>query len=114
MKNELAIELAPFSVADGVSINELLQASERLERDFLSKADGYLGRVLMQKDSGTWADIVFWQSGEHASKAMEAASTSETCRAYFECMAAVDHGDPAKGVTLYRSVMTYGSVLSDA
>lgn len=114
MKNELAIELAPFSVADGVSINELLQASERLERDFLSKADGYLGRVLMQKDSGTWADIVFWQSGEHASKAMEAASTSETCRAYFECMAAEDHGDPAKGVTLYRSVMTYGSVLSDA
>jgi hypothetical protein len=45
---------------------------------------------------------------------MEAAATSKTCRAYFECMAAEDHGDPAKGVTLYRSVRTYGSVLPDA
>jgi len=114
MKNELAIELAPFTVADGVSISRLLEASERLEHDFLSRAEGYLGRVLVQKDSSTWADIVFWRSGEDASRAMEAAAASETCRTYFECMAAEDHGDPAKGVTLYRSVMTYGSVLPDA
>lgn len=114
MKNGFAIELAPFGVADGVSVGELLEASERLERDFLSKAEGYLGRVLVRKDSRTWADIVFWQSGEHAAKAMEAAATSETCRAYFKCMAAEDHDDPAKGVTLYRSVKTYGTVLADA
>lgn len=114
MQDALAIELAPFGVADGVSISELLEASERLERDFLSRAEGYLGRVLVQKDANAWADIVFWRSGEHASKAMEAAATSETCRAYFECMAAEDHGDPAKGVTLYRSVKTYGAVLPGA
>lgn len=114
MDNNLTIELAPFVVADGVGTNELLEASERLERNFLAKAEGYLGRVLVQKDSRTWADIVFWRSGEHASKAMEAAASSETCRAYFECMAAEDHGDPDKGVTLYRSVKTYGAVLPDA
>lgn len=114
MNNGMAIELAPFAVAKGVNASELIEASERLERDFLSKAEGYLGRVLVQKDSSTWADIVFWQSSEHASKAMEAAATSQACRAYFECMAAEDHGDPAMGVTLYRSVRTYGSVLPDA
>jgi hypothetical protein len=114
MKNELVIELAPFAVADGVSASDLLKASERLERDFLSRAEGYLGRVLVQKDSGTWADIVFWRSGEHASMAMEASAVSETCRAYFECMASEDHGDPAKGVTLYRSIKAYGSVLPEA
>lgn len=31
MKNEMAIELAPFGVADGVSVADLLEASERLE-----------------------------------------------------------------------------------
>lgn len=113
MKNELTIEIAPFAVADGVSIGKLLKASERLERDFLAKAEGYLGRVLVQKDSTTWADIVFWRSGEHAATAMKAAASSETCRAYFECMAAEDHADPANGVTLYRSVKTYGSVIAD-
>lgn len=114
MKNDLTIELAPFTVADGVGIDELLGASERLEREFLAKAEGYLGRVLVRKDATTWADIVFWRSGEHAAKAMEAAASSETCRAYFECMAAEDHADPAKGVTLYRSVKTYGTVITDA
>lgn len=114
MKSELVIELAPFAIADGVGAIELLEASERLERGFLSKAEGYLGRVLVQKDSSTWADIVFWQSAEHAAKAMEAAAASKACRAYFECMAAEDHGDPAKGVTLYRSVKAYGSMFPDA
>lgn len=110
MRNELAIELAPFTVANGVSSDRLLEASERLERDFLSKADGYLGRVLVQKDSSTWADLVFWRSAEHASKAMGAAASSEACRSYFECMAAEDHSDPAKGVTLYRCLKTYGAM----
>ncbi len=110
MKHELVIELAPFNVASGVTREALLEASERLERDFLSKADGYLGRVLVQKDSSTWADIVFWRSGEHAAKAMQAAASSEACRAYFECMAAEDHDEPAKGVTLYRSLKTYGAM----
>lgn len=112
MKNGVTIELAPFAIANGVNSDELLVASERLEREFLEYADGYIGRVLVQEDSGTWADIVFWQSSECASKAMEAAASDETCRAYFECMAAADHGDPAHGVTLYRSVKNYGTVLS--
>jgi hypothetical protein len=110
MKNELAVELAPFTVASEMSVDALLEASDRLERDFLSKADGYLGRVLVQKDSFTWADIVFWRSAEHASKAMETAASSEACRSYFECMVAEDHSDPAKGVTLYRSLKAYGAM----
>lgn len=111
MRNELAIELAPFTVAHGVNTDKLLDASERVERDFLSKADGYLGRVLVQKDSSTWADIVFWRSAGHATKAMGAAASSEACRTYFQCMAAEDHDDLAKGVTLYRSFRTYGTLV---
>jgi len=114
VKNVTAIEIAPFAVAEGVTISELLEASERLEREFLTQAAGYLGRVLVQKDSTTWADIVFWRSADDASKAMQAAASSETCRSYFECMAQEDHDDPSNGVTLYQSVKTYGAVLPAA
>jgi hypothetical protein len=114
MGNELAIELAPFKVAAGVNTAALLKASERLERDFLAKADGYLGRALVQKDANTWADIVFWRSAEDASKAMWDAASSEACRSYFSCMAEEDDRDPAKAVTVYRSLKTYGAMVLKA
>lgn len=108
MAQALTIEMAPFVLADGVTVEALLQASERLERDFLSGADGYIGRVLVKKDRETWADIVFWESHEHAMQAMKAASSSEACSSYFKCMAA-DHDEPGQGVVHFESVKTYGS-----
>jgi hypothetical protein len=110
VENELTIELAPFAVARGVDTQALLEASDRVERDFLAKADGYIGRVLVRKDETAWADIVFWKSAGQASQAMQRAATSDACRSYFECMAAADHGDPGAGVTLFRSLKTYGSI----
>jgi hypothetical protein len=107
---DLAIEVAPFSVANGVATEALLEASDRLERDFLSSADGYIGRVLVQKDATAWADIVFWRSARHAQEAMKAAASSEACRSYFECMKEADHQEPGEGVTLFRSRKMYGSI----
>jgi hypothetical protein len=114
MDNDIAIELAPFTVARGVNKDTLLEASERLEREFLSRAEGYLGRVLVQKDEASWADIVVWRSTEDASKAMWAAASSEACRGYFACMAEQDHVEPENGVTLYRSLKTYGAMALQA
>lgn len=108
MNHELAIELAPFKIASGIGREALLAASERLEREFLSRAEGYLGRVLVQKDAAAWADIVFWRSGAHAEKAMAEAASSKACHAYFTCMAGEEPGEPANGVTLYRSLKAYG------
>ena len=110
MNQALAIEMAPFTVASEVTTEALLEASDRLEQEFLSKADGYIGRVLVRKDAGTLADIVFWRSAEHAEKAMQAVASSAACRAYFACMAAVDHDEPGDGVTLFRSLKSYGSI----
>jgi hypothetical protein len=108
MDTELTIEMAPFSVASGITDSALLAASERLEREFLSKADGYMGRVLARQESGKWADIVFWKSDAHASKAMEAVASSDACRSYFECMKEADHSDPHNGVSLFHAVRAYG------
>jgi len=109
MNADLTIEMATFTMADGFTEEALLAASEKLEREFLSRTDGYMGRVLVRKDAGGWADIVFWQSEAHASKAMEAVASSAACRAYFECMKEADHDDPHNGVSLFRAVKTYGS-----
>jgi len=105
-----AIEMAPFTLATGVSEPALLAASDQLEREFLAKADGYLGRVLVRKDEHSWTDIVFWQSAAHATKAMEQAATSEACSIYFRCMAQADHDNPGEGVTLFQAVKQYGTI----
>jgi hypothetical protein len=114
MDNDIAIELAPFTVATGVNKDALLEASERVEREFLSRAEGYMGRVLVQKDAESWADIVIWRSHEDASKAMWAAASSDACRSYFACMAEQDHVEPENSVTLYRSLKTYGAMALQA
>lgn len=110
MTQSLAIEMAPFVLADGITVEALLEASERLERDFLSKADGYLGRLLLKQEGNAWADFVFWRCAEDAAKAMRMAPSNEACGSYFKCMAAANHDDPAQGVTLFRSVRAYGSM----
>lgn len=109
MTQSLVIEVAPFNLASGVPEATLLAASDRLEREFLSKADGYIGRMLVQKDKEAWADIVLWQSAAHAEKAMAVIASSEACGQYFKCMAAADHNDPDHGVTLFEMVRRYGS-----
>lgn len=110
MNQLLAIEVAPFVIADGVSVDALMEASDRLEQDFLSKAEGYIGRILVRKDTRAWADVVFWKSGEHAARAMAAVSSSAACRSYFECMKEADHDDPQDGVTLFQAFKSYGAV----
>ena len=109
MTQSLVIEVAPFNLANGVPVPSLLAASDRMEREFLSKAEGYIGRMLVQKDTEVWADIVLWQSAAHAEKAMEQVASSEACGLYFNCMAAVDHNDPGHGVTLFEMVRRYGA-----
>jgi len=110
MNSPIAIELAPFTLASGLSEAALLAASDRLEQEFLARAEGYLGRMLVRKDGRNWLDIVFWQSSAHAAKAMEQAAASEVCGAYFQCMAAADHDDPSQGVTMFETVKRYGAV----
>lgn len=109
MKTELIVEIAPFSIASGLTEAALIEASDRIEREFLSKADGYVGRLLIRKDNEEWADIVIWQSEAHASRAMQAVASSAACKSYFECMKQADHDEPQGGVSLFRAVKSYGA-----
>lgn len=108
MASIVAVELASFTLADGVSEAMLLDERERVKTDFLAKTDGYLGRMLVKKDRRTWADIVYWQSMAQAEKAMEHIASSEACRRYFTCMAAEDHNDPTHGATSCKTIRPSG------
>ncbi len=108
MAKSLAIEIAPFTLADGVDEAAMLAASERLEAEFLRPAAGYLGRALSRLGDGRWADIVLWRSAEDAAAVMPQVSASEACSAYFGCMVGADPTDPSHGVSIFQAVRTYG------
>ncbi|MBX3132860.1 MAG: hypothetical protein KF689_05675 [Gemmatimonadaceae bacterium] len=104
----LCIEMAPFTLAPGTSEDQLLAASDRLEREFLATADGYLGRALSRLPDGRWTDVVLWRSREAAYAAMGRVHGSEACNAYFGCMVAEHAGAPENGVTLLAAARTFG------
>lgn len=104
------VEMAPFRLADGVTVEQVAEASRRLEEEFLAGLPGYLGRCLLRGGQDEWMDLVFWRTPEDAARAMEAAASSAACAAYFACMAGVDHDAADSGVTLYRQVASYGAM----
>lgn len=106
----LAIEIAPFTLAEGVAETAMLEASERLEREFLRGTEGYLGRAVSQLADGRWADIVLWRSPEHAAAVLPKIPESAACAAYFGCMVGADPGDPTHGVSIFRAVRRYGAL----
>jgi len=95
MTHTNVIEYAPFELADGVSQEQLLTASDEIEKNFLSNYDGYVSRKLVRKDEKNWADIVVWRSAGDAQKAMQDVMNSEAFNSYFACMKMEEGVDPA-------------------
>lgn len=95
---ETTIELAPFQVAPGVTEAELLEASEALQRDFLSHQDGFVRRELLRAKDGSWCDLVYWRDAASAERIMSVVAESTACHQYFSLMVGADPNDPAAGV----------------
>jgi hypothetical protein len=104
--SKLHLEWAPFKLRAGVGEAALIQASDALQRDFLERQPGFVGRQLMRAPDGAYVDLVWWSSNESASAAMAKAAESAACAAYFEQMDA-DHAQAGAGVALYTSVKSY-------
>jgi hypothetical protein len=105
--NGQVVEWAPFRLNPGVSEEELLRSSERLQRDFLESQPGYLKRELIKGDDGGFVDVVWWRSLEEAHAVMKTAMESPVCATYFALMHGADQADPAAGVKHFRSLRTY-------
>src|SRR5829696_1901722 len=91
--HELVVEWAPFRMANGVSEDELLAASETLQREFLTKQHGFVRRELLRGADGQWADLVHWENEAAANAVFAAAGESAICHEYFRLMAMPEGAD---------------------
>ena len=103
----VVIEWAPFRLAPGASEAALLAAAESIQREFLERRPGYVRRELLRGDYGRWVDLIVWRDEASAQAAMQAAESSDSCRAYFGLMTGVDAPDPGSGLLHLRRVRAY-------
>jgi len=70
-----------FKLKDGVSTEDFLAASDKIQESFLSKCKGYINRQLMFID-GVWTDWVVWATLPDAQNSMIKAEESEGAKAF--------------------------------
>ena len=98
------VELAPFFIKEGVLEKELLEASARVQTDFIEKQPGFIKRELLKKSDQEYLDIVYWQSEKAAKNAAEKAMQSEICHKFFQLM---NLSNPNGGLSHYQIVKSY-------
>jgi hypothetical protein len=83
----MLIALAPFELRAGVSESALLTASDRFQKEFASKQDGIIRRVLVKdSEGGGYADLVFFRDLESIDRVIELEQNSDVCAALFSIM----------------------------
>ncbi len=102
------IEIAEIRLAEGRTQQDLLAASERFQNEFLSSQRGFIGRDLVRRDDGTYADIVRWESMESARAIMDKVADSEACQRFFSVMT-MDSEDLTEGVRIYGVLASYAA-----
>ena len=102
-----AIEGAPFRLAPAATEEALLRASAALQADFLGRQPGFVRRELLKGADGQWVDLVVGENRAAAEAAMQRATESTACQAYFRLMAAADHAEPAAGVSVFEQVAAF-------
>lgn len=70
MNANLVVEIAEGKIKAGVDRETFLQASDQVMID-LQKMEGYLRRELLMGEDGFFVDLVYWDSLDHAQRAME-------------------------------------------
>ncbi len=103
---EHVVEWAPFSIREGVAEKALIEASSRLQKDFLAGQQGFVRRELIKGQDRNYVDLVWWTSMATAEAAMAKVTESDACRDYFALMEP-NQAEAGAGVLHFRSVRTY-------
>jgi hypothetical protein len=69
-----AIVLISFNLAKGASVPDFLEASEKLNHEYMSKQKGYISWKQLI-DGDTWVDMLTWETMEDAKKVIEAGAS---------------------------------------
>ena len=81
MKN--ALEIASFKLKGGIAVENFLKASVEMEKHFAAKQRGFIKRTLAKGADNEWIDVVYWETMDDATKAMESAMKSPACAPMF-------------------------------
>lgn len=101
------IEWAPFTLAEGATEDQLLDASQALQDEFLAAQDGFIRRELLRAGERDWCDLVYWRDNDAAQRAMEQAAKSPVCFRYFHLMAGAEAVEAGAGVQHFVVRRTY-------
>jgi len=70
-----------FKLKDGVSAEDFLVASDKIQASYLSNCKGFITRQLMTID-GVWTDWVIWETLPDAENAMSKSEENESAKAF--------------------------------
>jgi len=104
MTNPVTI-IAPIKLANGITESDLLLASDRFQKEFVSKQAGVLRRELVRTAEGQYIDIVQFRSAEDAQDVMKKEQESSECHAFFAIMDM--EGMENAEIELLPSLVTY-------
>jgi hypothetical protein len=85
MSQQAVVEVAQFRVKPGVTVEQVVQASDALMVD-LQAAPGYASRELMVDEHGQWVDMVHWRSMAEALAAAEVFPTWPSAQPFMELL----------------------------
>ena len=77
-----AVLYISFKLAKGVSESDFLAASEKLNKEFMSKQKGYISWKLLSEGE-TWADLLVWETEADAQRAMDEGSANPLAHEFF-------------------------------
>jgi hypothetical protein len=75
------VELASFRLKKGTAVSEFIAASDKFQKEFLSKQKGHVSRQMVNNDD-KWMDIVIWKSMDDAQNAVKAFMASAAAAEY--------------------------------
>ena len=104
----IVVETAAFRVKDGTTEQDLIQASNLFQNQFLGDQPGFLRRELLKLNDRDYLDVVHWGSASDAAAVLERAANSMACRQYFSVMDEAS-ADLGAGVSHYESLAVYAS-----
>jgi len=77
-----------FRLQEGVSTEDLLAASDKVQESYLSKCKGFITRQLMTID-GVWTDWVIWETLPDAENSISKSEENESAKAFLSLIGEV-------------------------